>query len=153
MSIKKPILVFIVIVLVIFFLLKAGSFKFGQKGLTQPASTSQSTPVSENEKPQIVSTSPDPLDKAIISSDQQIEITFNRGLENEGELKLRFEPEIKYKITLSQERKVAKITPEEPYELGVGYTMFITGDSKFTGYGSWGEEKSFHFQTIRYRGI
>ncbi|MBI2018233.1 hypothetical protein HYS96_00865 [Candidatus Daviesbacteria bacterium] len=120
---------------------------------TQPSSTPSQNSTQPNESPKILSTKPDPLDQAVISSDQQIEIVFNRGLENEGEFKIRIEPKVKYKITLSGDHKTAKITPEESYELGVGYTMFITGDTKFEGVGPWGEEKTFHFQTIKYRGI
>lgn len=119
----------------------------------QPSSTPSHNPTQPNESPKIISTKPDPLDQAVVSSDQQIEIVFNRPLENEGEFKIRIEPKVKYKITLSGDRKTAKIIPEEPYDLGVGYTMFITGDTKFEGVGPWGEEKTFHFQTIKYRGI
>lgn len=125
-----------------------------QESLSSPA---QNPPeviqISENEKPQIVSTTPDPLDGAIVPSNQQIEITFNRPLENEGEFKLRIEPEIKYKLTLSNERKTAEIAPQEPFELGHEYTIYITSDTKFTGYGDWGEEKTFRFRTVKYRGI
>lgn len=110
-------------------------------------------PVDGKAPPQIVSTKPDPLNGAIVSASQPIELVFNRGLENEGELKVTIEPKINFKITLSQDRKTAKIIPQEPYDLGITYTMFIKGDTKFTGYGPWGEEKMFHFQTVRYRGV
>lgn len=137
-------------IILIFVSLKIFSTKQApQSPSAQP--TASSNPI--NESPKIVSTNPNPLDQAVISSDQQIEIVFNRPLENEGEFKIRIEPKVKYKITLSGDRKTAKIIPEDPYELGVGYTMFITGDTKFEGLGPWGEEKTFHFQTIKYRGI
>lgn len=133
-------------------------FVFWQTGKKQTPGPADQTPPtqnnsSENEKPKIVSTNPDPLENAIIPSDQQIEIVFNRGLENEGELKLRFDPKVEYKITLSQDRKTAKIIPQTPFELGVTYTLFILPDSKFQGVGEWGEDKIFHFQTIKYRGV
>lgn len=115
--------------------------------------TTKQTPVSENEKPAIVATNPDPLEGAIVSGSQPVELVFNRSLENEGELKLRFEPPIDYKISLSSDRKKATITPQQPYELSQTYTLFVKGDSKFTGFGAWGEEKTFHFQTVKYRGI
>lgn len=125
------------------------------KQQTSPSNTSSPPqPASEqNEKPRIVATKPDPLEQAIVSGSQPIELIFNRGLENEGELKLRIEPPIDMKITLSQDRKTATLTPQKPYELGVTYTIFIKGDSKFTGFGEWREEKNFHFQTVRYRGV
>lgn len=114
---------------------------------------SEQTQVSEKDKPQIVSTKPDSLEGTIISANETIEITFNRPLENVGEFKLRIEPETKLKVELSADRKTAKIAPETAYELGVGYTLFIGTESKFDGVGRWGEEKVFHFQTIRYRGV
>ncbi|MBI2039696.1 hypothetical protein HYT18_01360 [Candidatus Microgenomates bacterium] len=103
--------------------------------------------------PQIISTKPDPLEEAIISSTEVIEITFNRSLENEGELKVRIDPKIDFEIKLSQDRKVGKIIPKTPYELGTTYTLFIGPDTKFDGVGRWGEEKIFHFKTITYRGV
>lgn len=124
-----------------------------QPSSIQSQSSPSQNPTPTNESPKIVSTKPDPLEEAIISANEVIEINFNRSLENEGEFKIRIEPKVEYKITLSGDRKTAKIIPEEPYELGVGYTMFITGDTKFEGLGPWGEEKTFHFQTIKYRGI
>lgn len=143
------ILTFILIASIIFFYLKSVNNEPESK---DNGSTGASA-VSENDPPKIVSTNPDPLDGVIIRSDQQIELVFNRSLENEGELKIRIEPEIKFKKTLSSDNKVAKIIPEEPFELGKSYTIYITGDTKFTGYGPWREEKTFRFQTIRYRGV
>lgn len=110
-------------------------------------------PVNQNESPRIVSTKPDPLEEAIISATEIVEITFNRPLENVGEFKSRIEPKIDYKVELSGDRKTAKIIPEKPYELGTTYTLFIGTETKFDGVGRWGEEKIYHFKTIRYRGI
>ena len=132
-----------------------------QKGLlSKPApeensSNSESTKqeIPTDAKPQIVSTRPDPLENAIVSGTETVEITFNRPLENVGEFKFRMEPEIEYKIELSQDRKTAKIVPVKPYQLGSGYTIFIGPETKFDGVGRWGEEKIFHFRTITYRGI
>ena len=113
--------------------------------------------VSQTDPPQIIFTKPSPLEEAIISAAEVIEITFNRSLENEGELKLKFEPKLEYKtdykIELSQDRKTAKIIPLVPYELGSTYTLFIGTDTKFDGVGAWGQEKIYHFKTIRYRGV
>lgn len=109
--------------------------------------------IPKDTEPQIVSTKPDPLEDAIISATEIIEITFNRPLENVGEFKSRIEPKIDYKVELSQDRKTAKIIPNKPYQLGTTYTLFIGPDSKFDGVGSWGKEKTFHFRTIQYRGV
>lgn len=101
----------------------------------------------------IVSTKPDPLEEAVVSAAEEIEITFSHPLENEGQAKFRIEPKLDYKIVLSGDRKTAKIIPLKPYELGAGYTLFILPDSKFEGVGEWKREKIFHFQTIKYRGV
>lgn len=103
--------------------------------------------------PQIISTKPDPLNENIVSASDTIEITFNRPLENVGEFKSRLEPEVKYKVELSGDRKTAKIIPEKPYQLGTTYTLFIGPETKFDGVGRWGEEKIFHFRTIKYTGV
>lgn len=126
----------------------------------QPAADSQPkiqpspTPsAKQDEPPKIVSTKPSPLEEAVISANEALEITFNRPLENVGEFKSKIEPKIDYKVELSSDRKTAKILPVEPYELGLTYTLFIGTETKFDGVGRWGEEKIFHFQTIPYRGV
>lgn len=113
----------------------------------------QTTSVSQNDTPRVVSTNPDPLEDNIVSSNQIIEITFNRPLENVGEFKVRIDPKIDYKLELSPDRKTGRIVPQKPLELGVTYTLFIGTDTKFDGVGAWGQEKIFHFKTIRYTGV
>lgn len=103
--------------------------------------------------PKIVSTKPDPLEEAIISATDIVEITFNRPLENVGEFKSHIEPKIDYKVELSGDRKTAKIMPAKPYQLGTTYTLFIKPDTKFDGVGDWRQDKTFHFKTITYRGV
>lgn len=105
------------------------------------------------ESPKIVSTKPEPLDNSVIPAQGAVEVTFNRPLENIGEFKVKIEPEIKFKTELSGDRKTAKIIPEEPYQLGTTYTLFIGPETKFDGVGRWGEEKIFHFKTIPYKGV
>lgn len=107
----------------------------------------------EDSSPKILSTKPDPLEEAIISANETIEITFNKSLENEGEFKLRIEPKAEYKLELTQDRKTARIIPLKSYELGSTYTLFIGPDTKFQEIGAWGQEKIFHFKTVRYRGV
>lgn len=127
-----------------------------QKTNQTPRSSSPTLQPSINtatDSPRIVSTKPEPLEEAIIAADQIIEITFNRPLENVGEFKSKIEPKIDYKVELSSDRKTAKIIPLKSFELGSTYTLFIGPESKFDGAGRWGEEKIYHFQTIKYRGI
>ena len=145
---KKLFLIIAVILISLFLVLTYKKTTVEKPNQSPPPATT-----SENEKPAIVATQPDPLEGGVVSGSQPIELIFNRGLENEGELKLRVEPPIDFKITLSQDRKTATLTPQKPYALGQTYTIFIKGDTKFTGYGEWREEKTFHFQTVKYRGV
>ena len=116
-------------------------------------SSSTTTPPTQTDKPQIISTKPDPLENAIIGANEIIEISFNRPLENVGEFKSRLEPKIDYKVELSPDRKTARIIPNKPYELGASFTIFIGPDTKFDGVGAWGQEKIYHFKTIKYTGV
>lgn len=124
--------------------------------LREPPPTPTPAPATQNQQeqsPKIVSTKPEPLEEAIITANEVIEITFNRPLENVGEFKARIDPKIDFKVELSGDRKTAKIIPAKTYDLGAGYTLFIGTETKFDGVGRWGEEKIFHFRTIKYRGI
>ena len=109
--------------------------------------------IQQNEPPKIVSTKPDPLEDNIVGATDTIEITFNRSLENVGEFKSHIEPKIEYKVELSGDRKTAKIIPIKALELGATYTLFIGTDTKFDGAGSWGQDKMFHFRTVKYTGV
>ncbi len=144
-----------IIVGIILITLAGFLYLFFTKSSDEATPSQQSSPqsVSEKDPPIIVSTKPDPLEEAIVTTDQIIEITFNRSLENVGEFKLRIEPEIEIKVELSDDRKTARIIPLTPYELGTTYTMFIGTDTKFDGVGNWGTEKIFHFKTIKYTGV
>lgn len=122
------------------------------KEVSQNSQTKNPT-ATQNEPPKIVSTNPDPLEDNIVSSTQTIEITFNRSLENVGEFKLRIEPKTNIKTELSNDRKTARIIPVKPFELGTTYTIFIGPETKFDGVGNWGQEKIFHFRTIKYTGV
>lgn len=127
--------------------------KSSQQSLVANPPNSSSPQVAQNDKPQIISTKPDPLEEAIISAAEIVEISFNRPLENVGEFKSRIEPKIEYKVELSGDRKTARIIPAKPYELGTTYTLFIGPDSKFDGVGEWRQDKTFHFKTVKYRGV
>lgn len=149
---RKIILIVISIALLAFVFLGLNS---GQK--TDPETPSDirevTKPVSENDPPTIISTKPNPLDEAVVSASEVLEFSFNRPLENEGEFKIKTEPPNNYKITLSQDRKTATVTPLKPFELGATYTLRIGPDTKFQGLGEWRQEKIYHFKTIRYRGV
>lgn len=151
MPIKKA------IVFITAFIILAGILVFiwKDRGVTSvsPSSPNPSQVVSSSDKPQIIATKPDPLDETIISATEIVEITFNRPLENVGEFKSRLEPETEYKIELSSDRKTAKIIPAKPFTLGTTYTLFIGPETKFDGVGRWGEEKIYHFRTIKYTGV
>lgn len=143
------IIIIIIVITIIAFLWK------GRASVIPPSSPlpSKTSSPSSSEKPQIVSTKPDPLEDTIISAMDTVEITFNRPLENVGEFKVRIEPKIDYRVELSGDRKTAKIIPTKPYQLGTTYTISIGPESKFDGVGRWGEEKIFHYKTILYRGV
>lgn len=146
---KKNILLLLVVIIGSIFIYQ---FLGSNKTVSNP-DNSPAPPSQPNEAPQIVSTKPDPLNETIIPADQIIEITFNKSLQNAPEFKVRIEPKIDFKVELSQDRKTARILPVKPYNLGEAYTLYIEPDTKFDGVGSWGMDKSFHFRTIKYRGI
>ncbi len=149
MPIKK-VLVFILI------LILAGAFwRFTQKEETPIPSPKPEVKQTDNpnDPPKIISTKPDPLEDTIVSATQIIEISFNRPLQNSGEFKLKIEPKIDFKINLSSDRKTAKISFTKLLELGVTYTIFIGPDTKFDGVGAWGQDKMYHFKTVKYTGV
>lgn len=146
----KIIKIIIAIIIILTTLAIFGREKIQHKNESQTNSNLQS---SQEDKPKIISTKPDPLDNTIISASEIIEITFNRPLENAPELKTRMDPKIDYKVELSQDRKTAEIIPAKVYELGTSYTLFISPDSKFDGGGRLDGEKIFHFRTVKYRGV
>lgn len=152
LGLKQKILILVVIlgIILIFVFLR------GIYNKSKPPDLSDKKPVQsalQTDKPQIVATRPDPLEENIVSATDAIEITFNRPLENVGEFKVRLEPNIDYKIELSNDRKTAMIKPTKGFLLGTTYTLFIGPETKFDGVGRWGQEKIYHFKTITYRGV
>lgn len=120
---------------------------------SQPESPS---PAIQSEKPTVISTSPSPLNESIILPTQKIELTFNYPLENTGELKIKIDPPIELKITLSSDRKTATLTPIKPFELGRTFSLTIKGgtnETKFDGGKRLDQDYSYNFRTIEYRGI
>ena len=139
----------IVVGLILVWLFKAKILGLGTQK-NQPAQTKETT---QNDSPKIVSTKPEQLDDSIVSATEVLEITFDKALENSGEFKARIEPKIDFKVELSSDRKTAKIMPAKALELGASYTLFIGSDTKFDGIGAWGQEKTFHFRTVKYTGV
>lgn len=153
---KRKILIAVIVAGAILILIFLSGFPSKLKptaNSTPPKTEPAKQEIKEDAEPQIVSTKPEPLEDAIVSATEIIEITFNRPLENVGEFKSRIEPKIDYKVELSSDRKTAKIIPTKPYQLGATYTLFIGPDSKFDGVGSWGKDQTFHFRTIKYTGV
>lgn len=144
----KYILIFFSLILLILALI------FFTKKDSKPIKTNpKPAVVAESDLPQIVATKPSPLEDNIVSASEIIEITFNKPLQNSGEFKLRIEPKIEVKIELSSDRKTAKIIPLTPFVLGQTYTIFIGPDTKFDGIQNWGQEKIYHFKTVKYTGV
>ncbi len=144
----------LILVIILLILLTAGIIYFikTQGTKSQPA-VSQDSPSTQTESAQILSTKPDPLENSIIAASDPVEITFNKPLQNIGELKIRIEPKVEFKIELSSDRKTGKIIPLKPLELGITYTLFIGPETKFDGMGNWGMEKIYHFKTVKYTGV
>lgn len=102
----------------------------------------------------IISTNPSPLESdTYVLPNQTIEFTFNQPLENRGEFKVTIIPETKVEIQLSDDRKTAKIIPQEPYKLNEEHTIMIKSDSKFDGKKTLNKEIIYHFRTITYSGV
>ncbi|MBI4039837.1 Ig-like domain-containing protein [Candidatus Daviesbacteria bacterium] len=114
---------------------------------------SKPQPTSRVIAPQVIATNPSPLDDSTILPTQSITITFNLPVQNIGELKYKISPLADIKPQLSEDRKTVTITPNKPYSLGGGYTLFITGDTKFDGKQMLGPDYVVHFKTISYRGV
>ncbi len=150
---KQRIFLSIIILIGVAFIFLLAYVRQSQTPNAQPQPSQQTTSIPENDKPQIVATKPDPLDETIITTNEVIEITFNRPLENVGEFKARLEPKTDFKVELSGDRKTGKIIPTKPYPLGSAFTLFIGPETKFDGVGRWGEEKIYHFRTIKYTGV
>ncbi len=155
-NIKKIIIAVIVAVgAILIFIFQHGLYNqpVSQNINSLQQTTNKPQPANSNEEPKVVSTKPDSLDGSTILPNQVIEITFNRPLENVGEFKNRIDPKSDISIKLSNDRKTAIITPQKPYALGGGFTLFILPDSKFDGKKTLGKDIIFHFNTIGYKGV
>lgn len=101
---------------------------------------------------QITSTSPSPLDGAVIPPSQTLDITFSAPVQNKDEFKSTIDPKVDYSVSLSGDRKTVTITPSKPFGFSQGYTLHISSQTKFDGDKHMDSDKDFHFQTINYSG-
>lgn len=101
---------------------------------------------------QITSTSPSPLDGAVIPPSQTLNITFSAPVQNKDEFKSTIDPKVDYSVSLSGDRKTVTITPSKPFGFSQGYTLHISSQTKFDGDKHMDSDKDFHFQTISYSG-
>lgn len=115
-------------------------------------SVSKNPNVENSSEVRIVSTNPSGLDGATIFPSQGVEISFNYPIENVGEFKHTLEPKAEYKAELTDDKKTIKITPKEAFELGQGYILTISNDTKFDGGKRLSNPQHFRFQTIKYEG-
>jgi hypothetical protein len=130
-------------------------FQYGlvpNQAQNQAQKPTQEQPQSEQHA-KLVSTSPSPFDNSIILPTQTLEFTFSDPIENPGELKIRLEPETEIEVSLSDDKKTAKVTPKKSFDLGQSYTLFITSDTKFEGGKKLDQNLQFGFRTIEYNGV
>jgi hypothetical protein len=148
MSTKAKIITAIVVIGAI--LIAIFQFGLGGPGAERGVDTIQT------ESPVVVATNPAAMKEkktVVVLPTQSIEITFNQPLENVPETRITIEPKADYKVELSGDKKTIKITPNTPYALGQGYSLFIKADTKFDGKKTLGSDVDFHFATISYNGV
>lgn len=107
----------------------------------------------QTDKPELISTSPNPLNEAILWAQQPIEFTFNLPLENAPEFKFKIEPKFEYKVDLINDKKTIIITPTKPLPLGQTFTLTISRETKFDNKKFMDKDYTFHFKTIEYKGV
>ena len=56
-------------------------------------------------------------------------------------------------VELSGDKKTVRFTPVRAYDLGQGYNLIITGDTKFDNNKLLNTDYHWAFQTIKYTGI
>ncbi len=116
------------------------------------ADNSGNSIITQNDKPQVVSTIPDNLDQSTILPNQTIEIHFSQPLENLPETRWLIEPSADIKAEVINDRKTLRLTPNKPFNLGQSYTLFIKGDTKIEGKKTLEKEYQYHFKTIEFKG-
>ncbi len=120
----------------------------GESSVVQPTEQVSQNP----EKPVIVSTVPKSLDQSTILPNQTIEIGFSHPLENVPETRWEIQPAADIRAELSDDRKTLKLIPNNPYNLGQSYTLFIRPETKIEGRKTLEKEYIYHFRTIEFKG-
>ena len=144
---------YLIILIVLLALIVLGKKLYPQPN-TEIATETKPPLTTQTDKPQLVSTKPNPLDEAYISAVSPIELTFNIPIENWGEFKHELSPETaKYKGRLSDDRKTVIITPEGSYPVGTTFTLKVSPETKFDGGKRMESDIIIHFKTIDYRGV
>ena len=141
----------IVLVLVFSFVFKDKIFKVAGK----PIEPEISNEVTED-KLEIISTNPDPLEGAVILPSQSIEIKFNKII-SVSEFKHKFDPEVEHEVKVisdnTEESTIIKISFKKPLELGNGYTLFVLANTISEDNKLLNRDFVYHFSTIKYRGV
>lgn len=152
-SLKQKIIAFVVfagVLLIAIFQMGLGGDK---KPIIQNKAPQTQEDFANDPQPRLVSIKPDSLEGATILPTQTIEVTFNHPLQNVPETKWRIDPKIEMKVELSVDKKIIKFTPTKAYDLGQGYNLIITGDTKFDNNKLLNTDYHWAFQTIKYTGI
>lgn len=134
------------------------SFSFKDKFLKSPENPTdpEATYKVSEDKLEIVSTNPDPLEGAVILLTQTIEIKFNKRL-SVSEFKHRFDPEVEHEVEAIYDKisntTSLKIKFKKPLNLGSGYTLFILSNTASEDNKLLEREFNYHFSTIKYKGV
>lgn len=125
-----------------------------QRGLYQSESSNNppTQEITQVKTPRVLSTNPSPLEGAVITPTQEVEIIFNKPLVNDP-ARIIIEPSHKIRTELSSDHKTMKVIPIEPYTLGAGFTLTIKKDYGFDTGDKLPEDVIFHFRTINYSGV
>lgn len=151
LSLKQKIIIAIVAIgLFLIAIFQRGLYQSGFSGNSPAQETNQEK--TQIETPKVISTNPSPLEGAVITPTQEVEIIFNKPLVNDP-ARIIIEPSHKIRTELSSDHKTMKVIPIEPYTLGGGYTFTIKKDHGFDTGDKLPEDVIFHFRTINYSGV
>lgn len=128
-------------------------FQKGFNAPSLPAANNKPADQSQSNEVKMLSTDPTNLEGSTILPTQVISVTFSHPIENTGEFKHRFEPEVPHTLKLSEDKKTITIAGDPSFQVGVGYTLHISNDTKFDGGKRLRDTQYVHFRTISYRGI
>ncbi|MBI2011466.1 Ig-like domain-containing protein [Candidatus Daviesbacteria bacterium] len=148
---KKPLIIIITVLgLLLIAIFQGGLYSKSETPVKDFPITADQEP--KDETPKVISTNPSPLEEATILPTQTLEINFNQPLVNIPETRIVIEPNIDFKVELTNNNKTLKIIPNDPFSLGQGYTLNIQVGTKFENNKTLSDPVIFHFKTIEYRG-